>query len=96
MDYKISFTVNDKIYLRDPEGTELGREIVKNAIDLIYELGFEGFTFKKLAIQIKTTEASIYRYFENKHRLLLYILNFIRLALCYILVLNRSRRVLRR
>ncbi len=76
MDYKITFKVNDKIYLRDPEGTELGRKMVKNAIDLISSLGFEAFTFKKLATEINTTEATIYRYFENKHRLLLYILNW--------------------
>lgn len=76
MDYKITFKVNDKIYLRDPEGTELGRKMVKNAIDLISSLGFESFTFKKLATEINTTEATIYRYFENKHRLLLYILNW--------------------
>jgi len=76
MDYKITFKVNDKIYLRDPESTELGRKIIKNAIDLISTLGFEAFTFKKLAIEINTTEATIYRYFENKHRLLLYILNW--------------------
>ncbi len=76
MDYKITFKVNDKIYLRDPEGTELGRKIIKNAIDLISTLGFEAFTFKKLAIETSTTEATIYRYFENKHRLLLYILNW--------------------
>ena len=49
---------------------------MKNAIDLIHELGFEHFTFKKLATKMSTTEASIYRYFENKHRLLLYILNW--------------------
>lgn len=76
MDYKITFKVNDKIYLRDPESTELGRKIIKNAIDLISSLGFEAFTFKKLAVDINTTEATIYRYFENKHRLLLYILNW--------------------
>jgi hypothetical protein len=34
MDYSLSFKVNEKIYLRDPEGTELGKQIVKNAIDL--------------------------------------------------------------
>jgi len=76
MDYSLSFKVNDKIYLRDPEGTELGKQIVKHAIDLIYEVGFEHFTFKKLASEMNTTEASIYRYFTNKHRLLLYILNW--------------------
>jgi len=36
-------------------------------------LGFESFTFKKLANKINSTEASIYRYFENKHLLLLYL-----------------------
>lgn len=76
MDFQVNFKVNEKIYLRDPESSELGKQIVKSAIDLIYEIGFEHFTFKKLAAEIKTTEASIYRYFENKHRLLLYILNW--------------------
>ena len=76
MEFHVTFTVNEKIYLRDPEGSQLGKQIVKNAIDLIYELGFEHFTFKKLAAEVKTTEATIYRYFENKHRLLLYILNW--------------------
>jgi len=76
MDFQLSFKVNEHIYLRDPESSELGKKIVKNAIDLIYELGFEHFTFKKLATKMSTTEASIYRYFENKHRLLLYILNW--------------------
>ncbi|MES2588429.1 MAG: TetR/AcrR family transcriptional regulator [Bacteroidota bacterium] len=54
----------------------MGKLIVKTAINLIYELGFEQFTFKKLAVEINSTEATIYRYFENKHRLLLYILNW--------------------
>jgi AcrR family transcriptional regulator len=76
MDYSLSFRVNEKIYVRDPEGTELGKQMVKSAIDLIYQLGFEAFTFKKLAVVMNTTEATIYRYFENKHRLLLYILNW--------------------
>jgi len=76
MDLQITFKVNDKIYLRDPESSELGKRIVKSAIDLIYVIGYEQFTFKKLALSIKTTEATIYRYFENKHRLLLYILNW--------------------
>lgn len=86
MDYSLSFKVNEKIYLRDPESTELGKQIVKNAIDLIYQLGFEHFTFKKLAKEMNTTEATIYRYFENKHRLLLYILNWYWSYLEYIVV----------
>ena len=40
---------------------------------MIYDIGFEEFTFKKLAQSIGTTEAGIYRYFENKHRLLTYL-----------------------
>ncbi len=76
MDFHLSFHVNEKVYLRDPESSELGKRLVKSAIDLIYELGFEHFTFKKLAAEVTTTEATVYRYFENKHRLLLYILNW--------------------
>ena len=40
---------------------------------MIHKNGFEAFTFKKLAEEINSTEASVYRYFENKHRLLIYI-----------------------
>jgi AcrR family transcriptional regulator len=76
MDFHLSFFVNEKVYLRDPESSELGKRLVKSAIDLIYELGFEQFTFKKLAAEVATTEATVYRYFENKHRLLLYILSW--------------------
>lgn len=76
MDFQVSFKVNDKIFLKDPETSEVGKQIVKNAIDLIHNLGFEQFTFKKLALEINCTEATVYRYFENKHRLLLYILNW--------------------
>ena len=76
MDFQISFTVNDKLFVRDPEGTETGKQIVKNSIDLIYAIGFEQFTFKKLAAEIGSTEATVYRYFENKHRILLYIMNW--------------------
>jgi len=76
MDIKISFKVNEAVFLRDPEKSELGRAIIKHSIDLINNLGFEAFTFKKLAIEMGTTEASIYRYFENKHRLLLYIISW--------------------
>lgn len=76
MEFQVKFDINEKIFLRNPESSELGKLMVKKSIDLIYELGFEQFTFKKLAIEISSTEATIYRYFENKHRLLLYILNW--------------------
>ncbi|RKR83547.1 TetR family transcriptional regulator [Mucilaginibacter gracilis] len=76
MEFQVKFAINEKIFLRNPETSEVGKLMVKKAIDLIYELGFEQFTFKKLATEISSTEATIYRYFENKHRLLLYILNW--------------------
>ena len=76
MNFQLRFKINEKLFIRNPEGSELGNQIVKKAIDLIYNLGFEQFTFKKLAVEINSTEATIYRYFENKHRLLLYILNW--------------------
>lgn len=76
MDFQVKFNINERIYLRNPESSEVGKLMVKKAIDLIFELGFEQFTFKKLATEINSTEATVYRYFENKHRLLLYILNW--------------------
>jgi AcrR family transcriptional regulator len=47
--------------------------IVQEGAHLIQELGMEHFTFKKLGAKIGSTEAAIYRYFENKHKLLLYL-----------------------
>jgi AcrR family transcriptional regulator len=76
MNFQVKFDINERIYLRNPESSEVGKLMIKKSIDLIYSLGFEQFTFKKLAIEIHSTEATIYRYFENKHRLLLYILNW--------------------
>ena len=70
----IQIKLNEKLYLRDPQDTKLGRKIIEHSILLIDEIGFEDFTFKKLADRITSTEASVYRYFENKHLLLLYLL----------------------
>ena len=65
--------IYDGIFLKDPEGSELGRKILKESISLIDNIGFEAFTFKKLGERIQSNESSIYRYFENKHKLLLYL-----------------------
>ncbi len=70
----LTFKLNDHLFLRDPQHTPLGQKIIDSSIDLIDKLGFEQFTFKKLAEEINSTEASIYRYFENKHRLLIYLI----------------------
>ena len=88
MQFQIRIQPNDFLVLRDPEDTPLGRNIVRNGLLLMHRLGFEQFTFKKLAEDIHTTEASIYRYFENKHRLLLYILNWYWNFLEYLVVFS--------
>ncbi len=69
----INIKVNEKIYLKNPESSDLGKNILSGSIDLIDEVGLDEFTFKKLAAKINSTEASIYRYFESKHKLLLYL-----------------------
>ena len=72
----LQLVLNDNLSSKDPQSTELGQKIIKYSIELIDQLGFEGFTFKKLSIEIESTEASIYRYFDNKHRLLIYLTNW--------------------
>lgn len=70
---QIKIEVNKNLYLKDPESSELGRKIVQQSILLIDKVGFEQFTFKKLGKAIGSNESSVYRYFENKHKLLLYL-----------------------
>jgi AcrR family transcriptional regulator len=74
--HSINIPVNEHLRLKDPLTSELGMRILQGSISMINELGFEDFTFKKLAAQIETTEASVYRYFESKHKLLLYLINW--------------------
>ena len=68
----LKININEKLFLSDPQETELGRSILKHSVLLIHRVGYENLTFKKLAIEAGTTEASVYRYFENKQRLLIY------------------------
>ena len=69
----LQIQVNEKIYLKDPQTSLLGRKIIQQSIILMDEMGFENFTFKKLGEQIGSNESSIYRYFESKHKLLIYL-----------------------
>lgn len=69
----VKIKINEKIFLKDPESSDLGKRIIENSILMINKMGFESFTFKKLGIKIGSNESSIYRYFENKHKLLLYL-----------------------
>ena len=75
MNIEFNPSLNEKLFLKNPQSTELGRKIIKEAINLIASLGYEQFTFKKLAVEVETTEATIYRYFVNKHKLLIYLVN---------------------
>ncbi|WP_353088775.1 TetR/AcrR family transcriptional regulator, partial [Flavobacterium sp.] len=70
---QIIIAVNDKLYVKNPESSDLGRKIIQHSILLIDEIGFDAFTFKKLGERIGSNESSLYRYFENKHKLLLYL-----------------------
>ena len=76
MSIEIKISLNNGLYLKEPQDSKLGRKIIQYSIILIDEFGFEAFTFKKLAEKINSTEASIYRYFENKHILLLFLVNW--------------------
>jgi len=76
MAVNISISLNPGLYLKDPQQSALGKKIIKHSILLIEEIGFELFNFKKLAELIGSTEASIYRYFENKHLLLVYLVSW--------------------
>ncbi len=69
----IQFDINKELYSKNPDSSELGRKIISNSIVLINEIGFEAFTFKKLGVLIDSPESSIYRYFKNKHTLLIYL-----------------------
>ena len=69
----IKIGVNDKIYVKDPESSALGKRIIEESIKMIQVMGFDKFTFKKLGDRIGSNESSVYRYFESKHKLLLYL-----------------------
>ena len=88
MSVKIQISINEGLYIRNPQDSDLGRRIIENSIILIDELGIESFNFKKLSTQLNSTETSIYRYFENKHTLLLYLVNWYWEWVSYLITLN--------
>ncbi len=72
----IRIDVSPKIFLKDPYSSDLGKSILARSLPLMDDFGMEKFTFKKLACEINSTESAIYRYFENKHKLLLYYVSW--------------------
>lgn len=75
-DLQVQIAIDPSLFCKDPESSDLGKRIVKHGIEMIHELGYESFTFKKLGERINSNESSIYRYFENKHSFLIYLVNW--------------------
>lgn len=73
---RVQIKINPNLYTKNPDSSELGRKIVCKSIEMIVDLGFESFTFKKLGVEIGSNESSIYRYFDSKHTLLIYLVNW--------------------
>ena len=86
----LKISVPDKIFIKDPETSPLGKKIIEQSIILINNQGFDNFNFKKLGELIGSNESSIYRYFENKHKLLLYLTSWYWAWIEYQLVFETS------
>jgi len=69
----LQIKISPALYSKNPDSTELGRKIISRSIELISVIGFEAFTFKKLGQLINSPESSIYRYFECKQSILIYL-----------------------
>ena len=72
----LNISVSAKLYNKNPEETDLGKRILSKSIELMEEMGYEHVTFKKIGLAIESTEASVYRYFQNKHQLLAYLIHW--------------------
>lgn len=73
---QLHIKIDAKFYTKNPESSDLGMRIVSASIEMINDLGFESYTFKKLGVKIGSNESSIYRYFKSKHALLVYLINW--------------------
>jgi AcrR family transcriptional regulator len=88
MTVAIQISPNDSLFVKDPQASPTGRNILNHAIPLMQQIGFEKFTFKKLAERMGASEITVYRYFENKHKLLLYLLSWYWEWVKYSIILN--------
>ncbi len=84
----IKFEINRSMFSKDPQETDLGKKILEHSILMIDEIGFEAFTFRKLALRIGSAEKSIYRYFDNKHLLLLFLTSWYWEWVRYLIYIN--------
>lgn len=85
--------VSPGLYKKDPLSSEVGQKILQITPELVLRLGIDQFTFKKLALEINVTEGAVYRYFENKQRLLLYLISWYWRWLEHCLVMELSNIV---
>jgi len=69
----LSVKLDESLFLKDPESSDLGKEIIRKSVEMIAESGLESFTFRKLALALSTTESTVYRYYHNKHQLMMYL-----------------------
>jgi AcrR family transcriptional regulator len=76
MKSQLNIILSKDLYIKDPTSSDLGRKILIEGLNLLFEIGLEGFTFKKLATKIETTESTIYRYFDSKNQFLFYLFNY--------------------
>lgn len=72
----VRIQLNEALYIRNPQDSKFGRSLLLHGIALLDEIGLEEFTFKKLAQRMDGTEASVYRYFSNKHVFLAYLSSY--------------------
>lgn len=87
----LQIKISSSLFSKDPESSDLGRDIISKSIEMINLLGFESFTFKKLGAAIGSNESSVYRYFSNKHMLLVYLVNWYWSWMDYKIVLETSK-----
>jgi len=46
----LNISVQESIYNKNPESSELGKRIIQNSIELLDEIGIDSFMFKKKCI----------------------------------------------
>jgi AcrR family transcriptional regulator len=69
----VSIKIDESLFNKEPTSSDIGLSIIRKSVDLLHSEGLESFTFKKLALTLGSTESTIYRYFINKHQLMMYL-----------------------
>lgn len=80
--FHLSLELPECLYVKNPDSSKLGKNILHQAALMIGKSGIEEFNFLKLSKEIGCTEASVYRYFHNKQQLVQYLLNIYWGAIC--------------